>query len=949
MSTSNTPHQWINASTSHPCEVCGKTDWCRYTDSGSIIDCYRSFDGNGGVRKVDRAGVTYHRVYRGPNAESTKASDPGDVDQNVGGVEHRHTRADADTLHAVYSDLLSNLKVRGSHEQRLVDKRGFTQVEVEHLGYRSFPTQGEWNDLSKILIPKYKALLIRVPGFSGHELVFADGSKKAEIRLDGDPNSLLVPIRDVEGRIVGCQIRHDMGGYSPLTGASSPRSCAAFLPPHVPLHDADADLSTVGLTEGTFKADFATLRLGYVTIGVQNATAYPKAADIVTTMNVTRIVFHADADARSKPHVAQGLATGLSTYASRGHQLALTRWDPKLGKGIDDVLKSNAKEVLERLEGADLWTYANDVLRTSKAGSRPEVDARLTLAKAAEKIGSEPLLAFRPEIQRALAELDTKTIEYQTVHTALTAKLTGKQRRDLSAAIASEVERIEQRDLVECAKEKQAKGEKILTLGDQVDVRDRVLADLTPKGGGFTSDPERLVYDLGSFFRYETDRWKSLEGHVVKNAITEYSGAAIASRKLIPLLIGASFVNGTIDLLTAKVAKPSFFNDAPSGIAFKNGFLTVDPKTGVRKREPHAREHRVRVLYDFDYVENAVPTRFLDFLHDLCRGKPQEETAAFVECILAFHGACITGLAPRFEKAIFSVGPGGTGNSTLRDILAGTMPAGSVVTVPPATMGNEQFRAALAGALLNSVDDLPQSEILDTGTFKTVVTGGSLVAKNVFEKPFNFRNISGQWYACNELPKTRDVTHGFARRIVILRFRNIVTNKNRSIASEIIEQEKAQIVSAALAALSRAIENNGLTVPASSDEEVAEWLGTNDTLRTFIEARLATLDPAVDKKTKAATWMSGKELYAEYKEWAAETGHKPFTSSTLLQKIKDRLQMTTKDLHTKQGNVYPFKFKDEVVVEKARRAAAKPSVDPDDDSDDAATISNVIRMAGRSA
>lgn len=63
----NTAHSttrggWVNASRQHPCPVCDKHDWCRRTEDGGIIDCYRQ-QGVGGFIKQDKIGRVYWRHY----------------------------------------------------------------------------------------------------------------------------------------------------------------------------------------------------------------------------------------------------------------------------------------------------------------------------------------------------------------------------------------------------------------------------------------------------------------------------------------------------------------------------------------------------------------------------------------------------------------------------------------------------------------------------------------------------------------------------------------------------------------------------------------------------------------------------------------------------------------------------------------------------------------------
>jgi len=61
---STTRGAWVNAKRQEPCSICGKHDWCRRTEDGFIIDCYRQ-QGAGGYQKQDKIGRVYWRHYVG--------------------------------------------------------------------------------------------------------------------------------------------------------------------------------------------------------------------------------------------------------------------------------------------------------------------------------------------------------------------------------------------------------------------------------------------------------------------------------------------------------------------------------------------------------------------------------------------------------------------------------------------------------------------------------------------------------------------------------------------------------------------------------------------------------------------------------------------------------------------------------------------------------------------
>src|SRR5262249_2638383 len=92
--------RWHRVSKASPCLVCKRPDWCCLSADGTVARCMRVEQGCF-RSKEDKAGNRYylHRLADGNRPDADLASLPGP------GAK----RADADTLHEVYSALLARL------------------------------------------------------------------------------------------------------------------------------------------------------------------------------------------------------------------------------------------------------------------------------------------------------------------------------------------------------------------------------------------------------------------------------------------------------------------------------------------------------------------------------------------------------------------------------------------------------------------------------------------------------------------------------------------------------------------------------------------------------------------------------------------------------------------------------------------------------------------------
>jgi hypothetical protein len=146
------------------------------------------------------------------------------------------------------------------------------------------------------------------------------------------------------------------------------------------------------------------------------------------------------------------------------------------------------------------------------------------------------------------------------------------------------------------------------------------------------------VHDAETFWRYEPAEgiWQEVSEDVIANLVRRYSGAPITSRKGEPLRIRSAEAEGAIRYIRAETAKPGFFAQARDGLAFANGFASINARTGELKLDLHSSTNRARVVYPFAYEPDLQPDAFIRFVTRLYEDKPAAEIPKYVECILGF-------------------------------------------------------------------------------------------------------------------------------------------------------------------------------------------------------------------------------------------------------------------------------------------------------------------------
>ena len=369
---------WRHVSQHHPCEVCGKTDWCSYNDDETGTICRRLEDPQrGAIHQVDRSGGHYWLYLVGKDGGQPR------VAPEIQEPSYKYQLADSATLHRVYSRLLALLPaLEGGHVQEL-RKRGYASKDISTIGFRSWPrSRLDVVSIGKTLLKEFGATLLTVPGFSSFEkhepisenckveCISSPSSKtttKKSLRVAHEEFSgYAIPIRDSSGRIQGIQLRSDLDNpehrYVHFSSTDFD-SCGANVVAHVPQRGALGikNTSVVGLTEGAHKAELASRRLGCLVLGLPSVSAISLALPILEEMGVKLPLLAFDADCRRNPAVAGALRWGAHTLMEQGYTLGLLGWTLDQGKGIDDVLAKFHDEQLVTLKTAIAGSCTNAV------------------------------------------------------------------------------------------------------------------------------------------------------------------------------------------------------------------------------------------------------------------------------------------------------------------------------------------------------------------------------------------------------------------------------------------------------------------------------------------------------------------------------------------------------------------------------------------------------------
>lgn len=388
-----------------------------------------------------------------------------------------------------------------------------------------------------------------------------------------------------------------------------------------------------------------------------------------------------------------------------------------------------------------------------------------------------------------------------------------------------------------------------------------------------------ITYEDGDFWRYcpQGGYWKRFLTESVEHVARGFAGSLICppggKPKVLNITSGAC--SGAARLLrnelVSRADRPSFAH-APRGVAFRNGFVTIDETpehAGEIRVLPHSPDNRARVGLPFSYDPESAHPKLDAFLEELFHDAAEEDRACRIALLQEFLGACLMGLAPSLQRCLMVFGPGGNGKSELVKIARSIFPEEAQCSLSPQKWEERFALSMLVGKLANFCDEMPDKEMIGSEIFKGVITGNEQQTEFKGRDGFIMRPRAGHIFSANMLPATGDHSAGFYRRFVVLMLtRNFEERDSEArrldAASDVTASERAQIAAWAVTGAAHAFRQKGYTIPSSSAETRSAWMIESDSVALWV--RDCTME------TKSESGLFSGEMYPAYQAWATRSG-----------------------------------------------------------------------------
>lgn len=404
-------------------------------------------------------------------------------------------------------------------------------------------------------------------------------------------------------------------------------------------------------------------------------------------------------------------------------------------------------------------------------------------------------------------------------------------------------------------------------LGSEVEIADEVAKTLE-------SGRPPLVYDRSTLWRYAPPRglWERVPPETVQNLIGGFDGEWVrtgtnpdGSPKVQRLRVSHRLQKDVSSVLHTRRSVPGFFDEAPGGLTFANGFVSVDANgPHVWPLDP---AQRSTTSIPFVFASGYKPKRFLAFLNDCFQDVSDAEQR--IQILREFMGACLIGRATAYQKAIILVGEGANGKSTFQKIVSVLFPSETLTSIPPQLWGQEYRRAKFATSRLNVVSELPEADILQSEPVKGILDGSRIEGRKIRGDPFEFSPICGHLISANNLPHVRDMSRGFFRRFILVVWPREFEEheQDRNLAKEIITSELAEIAGWLLDGVANLERRGFYDVPISSSVALEDWKQNANPVAHFV-AEACEIPSSDDLRQ----WTGAETLYQVFRGWSDRFG-----------------------------------------------------------------------------
>lgn len=205
----------------------------------------------------------------------------------------------------------------------------------------------------------------------------------------------------------------------------------------------------------------------------------------------------------------------------------------------------------------------------------------------------------------------------------------------------------------------------------------------------------------------------------------------------------------------------------------------------------------------------------------------------------------------------------------------------------------------LRGKLLNCGDDIDDSHILSSRTFKNLVAGNTLMARELYSNAVPFKNKATMLFSANEMPKFKDKSGGIERRVRIIPCDNVVTVQDLEIDKKLsTDNAKSYLLNLALKGIKSIASSGGNMIqPERSKITTEEYIKESDSVKLYMEFKQDSGND-IDK-------LPTSTIYMDYEVFCESEGLGAYSKTKFTRRLKEfGFETIVMKINTKATKIY---------------------------------------------
>ena len=376
----------------------------------------------------------------------------------------------------------------------------------------------------------------------------------------------------------------------------------------------------------------------------------------------------------------------------------------------------------------------------------------------------------------------------------------------------------------------------------------------------------RLINFADTYYEYRNGCYRLLFIEEVQKWIKDACGMGFSASKLRNVLVA---------LKTETFVKPDVINSV-SFLNVKNGLYDVDNMKLISHTPQVYSINQLNVTYR----NNAQCLLWVKTLREIF-----EDDSARIMLLQEYFGYCLT-RDTDYEKSLFLFGEGANGKSVVLYVLEELIGRENCSSIPLEKFNDMHYVARLRDKLVNiSLETNAKADVYDN-MFKAIVTGDTIAADEKYGQPFQFKPYCKLLFSTNNMPRVKDKTEGYFRRLLVLPFNRqfTVNERNPKLKYKIAGSELDGIFLWALNGLNRLRERGYFEESASMRAVKDEYRKENNNVIIFVD-EVCVIDAHAEVKKD--------ELYQAYHDWCFASGYKALRKIAFGRELQRQYEFVT--------------------------------------------------------